>query len=160
MAETNTQSHYRIITTPIVLFTHTKLLWVSSGNYPVLIKSSTVKMTKQSTEIIQKSDKEKEKINVLNMMLHTKKDTDIHEFARQLKTHLGDEFWVSIDNRPPAGPGNLRLFEENNFKLPRNMHRLYSDTNGISLTWGNNSTPAESSGHLGTSTNKLYSNCI
>ena len=106
-------------------------------------------MTKQSTNIIQRSDKEKEKINVLNMMLHTKKDTDIHEFSRQLKTHLGDDFWVSIDNRPPAGPGLLRLFEENNFKLPRSMHHLYSDTNGISLTWGSNSTPAESSGHLG-----------
>ena len=44
----------------------------------------------------------------------------------------------------------MKLFEENNFKLPRNFHHLYSDTNGVSLTWGHNSSPTEVKGHLGT----------
>ena len=109
-----------------------------------------------------------------SMMLTIKKDTDVHEFSRQLKDHLGEDFWVMIwdwklskpqfkskvyrpvslipiqlENRAPAGPGNLKLFEENNFKLPKNFHHLYSDTNGVSLTWGHNSSPTEVKGHLG-----------
>ena len=122
--------------------------WKQSRTFCV-IKSSTTKMTKQSAKTIQWRDKEKDKINVLNMMLNTKKDTDVHEFARQLKEHLGEECWVSIENRAPAGPGNLKLFEENNFRLPRDIRGLYSDTNGISLTWGTNSNPTTACGHLG-----------
>ena len=106
-------------------------------------------MTKQSAKTIQWRDKEKDKINVLSMMLNTKKDTDIHEFARQLKEHLGEECWVLVENRAPAGPGNLKIFEENNFKLPRDIRGLYSDTNGISLTCGTNANPTTTCGHLG-----------
>merc|ERR1712227_253606 len=84
-----------------------------------------------------------------SMMLTMKKETDIHEFSRQLKDHLGEDFWVMLESRAPAGPGNLKLFGENNFKLPKNFHHLYSDTNGVSLTWGHNSSPTDVKGHLG-----------
>ena len=35
-------------------------------------------------------------------MLNVKENTDIHTFAKQLENHLGSDYWVMVENKPPA----------------------------------------------------------
>ena len=37
------------------------------------------------------------------------------------KEHLGDEFWVSVENRVPVTTGAFKAFAENNFELPNDI---------------------------------------
>ena len=77
-----------------------------------------------------------------------KENTDIHTFARQLEDHLGSNFWVLVENKPPAAQAHFNAFEENNFPIPNDLELFYRDTNGTSLTWGDNDQLHSSLGHL------------
>lgn len=81
-------------------------------------------------------------------MLNVKENTDIHAFANQLQDHLGAEFWVLVENKPPAAKAHFKSFEENNFKLPNDLELFYRDTNGTSLTWGENAQLHSKLGHF------------
>ena len=81
-------------------------------------------------------------------MLNVKENTDIHTFAKQLEEHLGPDFWVLVENKPPAAKAHFNAFEENNFPLPKDLELFYRDTNGTSLTWGDNEQLHSSLGHF------------
>ena len=53
-----------------------------------------------------------------------------------------------VENKPPAAKAHFSAFEENNFPIPKDLELFYRDTNGTSLTWGDNEHLHSSLGHF------------